>query len=569
VSELLVLGCSATKRPDAQPLPALLRYDGPWYRDFRKHLRESAWPANLDVAILSAEHGLIGALSPIQNYDRRMTRGRAAELAPSLLPVVDAWDNRYDGIHLCLGGDYLPALPSRFVEDRAQVFRGPIGRKRQQLGTYLRGFESRGRGFLDVGTTGRLSYFLPDWDDLLDPAFDFKNDAFSGPKGEREERHCSLMMRPDRIADGILVSLAQTRSTKGPLRYVGGIDARTLRPLNLREHYGLCDDQVLFGDCGAFSYVHEDAPPITTDYAVSLYDLYGFDLAASIDHIPVMERVIAGKPVSLTPAERKARVRLTIDNAADFLNASKRRNVGFVPVGIIQGLKPKDFADSAVLYSELGYKRIALGGLVPLSDEAISQIVTAVSSALSSVRDRPKIHLFGVFRPKLQSLFKELGIASFDSATYFRKAWLRSGQNYLARDGQWYSAIRVPMTVDGRTRAQLLKSGKELAELEQLEAAALIALHTFGEDGTSLESTLNAIEAYDRCFARSSEDASTMRKLYARTLSDRPWEHCGCQICRATGIDVIIFRGSNRNKRRGAHNTAMLYEAVCSDLSGE
>jgi hypothetical protein len=559
---LLVLGCSATKRSDAGPLPALLRYDGPWYRDFRKHLRGNAWPTGLDVAILSAEHGLIGALSPIRDYDRRMTRTRAAELAPSLAPVIHAWDQRYDGIHLCLGGDYLPALPSQFVTERAEVFKGPIGLKRQQLGSYLRGLESRKRRILAEGPTDRLSYFLPDWDDLLDPAFDFRNDSFSGPKGERAERHCSLMMRPERIADGILVSLAQTRSAKGPLKYVGGIDGRTLRPLDLRGHYGLDDDQILFGDCGAFSYVHEDVPPITTDYAVALYDLYGFDLAASIDHIPVMERVVGGRPVSLGHAERKARVRLTVDNAADFIACSRRRNVGFVPVGTIQGLEPEDYAESARLYAELGYRRIALGGLVPLQDDRILKIVSAVSTALAALRDPPKIHLFGVFRPRLQPRFKSMGIASFDSATYFRKAWLRSGQNYLARDGQWYCAIRVPMTADGRTRTQLLKSGADLAELEHLEAAALLALHAFGDGGTSLDATLDAIEAYDRCFIRSSEDVSTMRKLYARTLADRPWDKCGCPICRSTGIDVLIFRGSNRNKRRGTHNTAMLYGSL-------
>jgi hypothetical protein len=560
VSELLVLGCSATKRPAAEPLPAIARYDGPWYRDFRKHVRFNRWPANLDVAILSAEHGLIGALTPIYDYDRCMTPERAAELAPKLAPITAQWGARYQGIRLCLGEDYLPAFPERFVADHARVFKGTIGLKRQQLGTYLRSFEASDR-FRYSDAEGRLSYFLPDWDDLLDPEFNFETDEFSGSKADRKEQHCALLMRPDKIADGILVSLAQARTAKGPLKYVGGIDSRTLRPLNLRQHYGLEPDQALFGDCGAFSYVNDEKPPISTENAVTLYDLYQFDFGASIDHIPVLQREVDGRSVILTEKERRARVKLTVENGVDFLIEAKKR-ASFVPVGTIQGLAPADYAATALLYTQLGYERIALGGLVPLTDDAIRQIVQSVTDALRGKTSAPRIHLFGVYRPKLQPLFRELGISSFDSATYFRKAWLRSGQNYLARSGDWYTAVRVPMTADGRTRQQLLKAGANIEELQALEKRALDALHAYGLHAVGLEETLTAIDAYDAHLPRSSEDASTIRAQYARTLHERPWEQCGCRICRSVGIDVLIFRGSNRNKRRGANNTAMLFQSI-------
>lgn len=562
MSELLVLGCSATKKRGAEPLPAIARYDGPWYQDFRAHIRSSSWPEKLDVAILSAEHGLIGALTPIKDYDRRMTRERAAELAPKLAPIANEWGSRYQSIQLCLGGDYLPAFPEQFISQTARVFKGPIGLKRQQLGTYLRSLgASRPRAHADV--EGRLSYYLPDWDDLLDPHFDFATDQFSGAKADRQEQHCALLMRPDRIADGILVSLAQTRTAKGPLKYVGGMDSRTLRPLSLRSHYGLEPDQALFGDCGAFSYVNEDEPPISSEYAVTLYDLYQFDFGASIDHIPVLQRQVDGRTVHLSEKERRARVDLTIANGAEFLIEARRRQASFAPVGTIQGLTPADYADTALLYAKLGYERIALGGLVPLRDDAILQIVRAVTDALRGKMSAPRIHLFGVYRPMLQPSFRELGVSSFDSATYFRKAWLRSGQNYLARSGDWYAAIRVPMTTDGRTRHQLLKSGANIEELEALEKCALDALHAYGSHVAGLEETLAAIDAYDRRLPRSSEDIAAIRAQYARTLRDRPWERCGCSVCQSTGIDVLIFRGSNRNKRRGAHNTAMLFNSVC------
>ena len=63
----------------------------------------------------------------------------------------------------------------------------------------------------------------------------------------------------------------------------------SLAPRSVRDFYSLQDDQWAFGDCGAFSYVAEEAPTISVEQAVSLYDLYDFNLGASVDHIPVPE----------------------------------------------------------------------------------------------------------------------------------------------------------------------------------------------------------------------------------------------------------------------------------------
>ena len=41
---------------------------------------------------------------------------------------------------------------------------------------------------------------------------------------------------------------------------------------------------------------------------------------------------------------------------------------------------------------------------------------------------------------------------------------------------------------------------------------------------------------------------------YRDVLDDAPWKTCPCSICAKAGINVILFRGSERNKRRGFHN---------------
>lgn len=363
------------------------------------------------------------------------------------------------------------------------------------------------------------------------------------------------------MCDGVLVSLAQHGTSKGPLRRLEGKEAGALAPLPMRSHFGLKRDQWLFGDCGAFSYVNEDHPTISVDQAVAMYDLHGFDFGASVDHIPVGEITENGQRKTLSLKSRRARVKITRMNAALFISAAKERKVQFNPVGTIQALSPEEYAESVHHYYELGYRHLAIGGLVPQNDKEIVSIVSAVTAAADCLKERPWIHLFGIFRPKLQDVFRDRKIDSFDSATYFRKAWLRSDQNYLGTNGKWYAALRVPMTSDGRTRKRLEESNVDIKQLEREEREVLQLLCLYEKDKAKINEVLEAVLHYDRHLTRSDE-LKSMRTAYRRTLLDRPWKQCDCPFCQDIGIHALIFRGSNRNKRRGAHNTLMLYGAV-------
>lgn len=78
---LLIIACTATKRPDVPLLPAYLRYLGTSFRILRRWIDDHPdAAARLDVAILSAEFGLIPAIQPIPTYDRRITTERAEAL---------------------------------------------------------------------------------------------------------------------------------------------------------------------------------------------------------------------------------------------------------------------------------------------------------------------------------------------------------------------------------------------------------------------------------------------------------------------------------------------------------
>ena len=268
-----------------------------------------------------------------------------------------------------------------------------------------------------------------------------------------------------------------------------------------------------------------------------------------MDHIPIE---------TLPEDERQSRVDLTTLNAQQFWNACQRRGMPFTPVGSIQGTTPAQYARNVELYYEMGYRHLAIGGLVPMGDPAVSEVVEAVSESANRLDQRPWIHLFGIYRPKLQKRFRELGIDSFDSASYFRKAWLRSDQNYLSRDGKWYAALRVPMTSDGRTRKRLAESNCDIESLQREEENTLNLLNQYNQHLVGIDAVLDAVMEYDSHLTRAG-DSRLMREKYRRTLEDRPWLNCDCAFCQQLGVHIVIFRGANRNKRRGAHNTSMLY----------
>src|SRR5262249_589546 len=155
-----------------------------------------------------------------------------------------------------------------------------------------------------------------------------------------------------------------------------------------------------FGDCGAFTYVSEPVPTITSEQALSLYHIYGFDFGASVDHIPMPAIAVDGKKRALSEVERRHRVNLTKASAATFLSLHRQRKCTFVPVGIIQGLTPADYAAQVHEYDEMGYLHLAIGGLVPKADAEIVETVQAIGKATQALGHDLWIHLFGVFRPK-------------------------------------------------------------------------------------------------------------------------------------------------------------------------
>jgi uncharacterized protein DUF6884 len=106
----VILSCSRRKTTQATPLPAIYRYDGPYYQVLRRYLRNHGARPVL-IWIISAEYGFIDSSAPIELYDRRITRERASELALTVEERFrQVWSQEIVSVFINLSADYQRAF---------------------------------------------------------------------------------------------------------------------------------------------------------------------------------------------------------------------------------------------------------------------------------------------------------------------------------------------------------------------------------------------------------------------------------------------------------------------------
>jgi len=154
--------------------------------------------------------------------------------------------------------------------------------------------------------------------------------------------------------------------------------------------------------------------------------------------------------------------------------------------------------------------------------------------------------------------FADLGITSVDSASHLRRAWLGARDNYWTMEGERYAALRIP-----QPSKKLIVENPNIKDLEQ---RCLDTVRKFDKGLISLDETLDILDAYDSI---AMGNRKSMRPYYERTLLSEPWKKCPCEICKSDGIEVIIFRGNNRNRRRGFHNTYVFYSLLNKILNND
>ena len=419
-----------------------------------------------------------------------------------------------------------------------------------------------------------MKFVFADSLDYVDPGYDFLRDRHAEgrrPYWDDHYPHEALGYAP---YQGMLVSRAIVGG--GPATGISGkyteAQAMRFRRVGAREFLRLNDPKFasldIFGDCGAFSYHNEEVPPYSPEDTAEFYDDGRFTHGCSSDHI-IFDFIDGLSGMSGGSQENIRRFDITQANAEAFLRATGHMRNRFCPLGVIQGWSPASMAEAARRLVAMGYDYLALGGTVPLKAPQIMACLTAIRDAIPTTT---RLHVLGFAKADNITDFIGKGITSFDTTSPLIRAFKDAKSNYyLPGTGgalNYYTAIRVPQAIENPKLMNLAKRGVlHQEDLQKMEANALDALRRYDRGAADLEETVETVLSYAVPATIGDlvqnlpgmRQISDLRSRYERTLMDRPWTKCQCAVCRETSIEVMLFRASNRNKRRGIHNLHVYY----------
>ncbi|WP_417534305.1 tRNA-guanine transglycosylase DpdA [Marinobacterium stanieri] len=409
-----------------------------------------------------------------------------------------------------------------------------------------------------------VKFFFPDSHDYVDPSFDFIAEKGNQHRIRQRDDYYPHEIFSARPYDGMLVSKAIVDGTeKGSSKYTVAQRQRFFRQ-GVKRFLRLPHDVPVMGDCGAFSYASEYLPPYTVEEVAEFYETCGFDFGISVDHI-IFAFEAAGRDAQKIQGDElvecKRRKQLTLELADNFLK--KSNSCRFTPLGVAHGWNPESMADSVAALQKMGYDRITLGGMVPLKTPDIMRCLEAVNQVRKT---NTQFHLLGISRVEHVEAYQRYGVSSFDSTSPLQQAFKDSKNNYHTLGGLNYVAIRVPQVDGNPALMRAIKSGKvDQNKAKILEKKCLETLRLYEKREVGITETLSILRDYE-VITGIVENKKSLIPQYERTLSDRPWESCSCDICQKIGIEVVLFRGAERNRRRGFHNIFVLHEKLKKNL---
>jgi len=377
-----------------------------------------------------------------------------------------------------------------------------------------------------------LRFFLPHWDDKVHTKFDFANDKPIINAKNPELTHSfiwDLYGKNKTPIDGLLISKANLLTKNGKFNKV----AKGMKKLGLRKYLRFPDTLPIMADCGAFSYVDEKEPPYDPIDTLEFYYDMKFDIGVAVDHLIIPK----------TLDQKEYRSEITLRNAKimfDEWRSVKKYHQTFKLIGVIQGWDLDSYVENARKLLNMGYDYIAIGGVALSPNSELIPIIKAVAGVIKNYSElnskKIDLHILGVGRASLFRTYIKNNVSSFDTAAYLRQAWLAEKKGYQLNFNE-YMTIRIKQNHDFKE-----------------EIKTLDFLRKFSNDLTTLKKLNNVL-------IRNNEftDMINRKQAYNITLESHCWKECPCKICQNVDIDVIIFRGNNRNRRRGFHNVWNFY----------
>ena len=241
-----------------------------------------------------------------------------------------------------------------------------------------------------------MKYFIPEWNDQVDPEYDFINDKHS--KRHRTDSGNDIYLWEvfsieNAPMNGVLVSrviIAQDRR-----KYSCALKEGIHKVLRLPKNFEV------IGDCGAFGYVKRKIPPYDPIETLKYYSDLGFDYGVSVDHLVVPQ----------FKDEKNFRMRITYENGIRSYNEwLKKYRKDFQLIVPVQGLSIEDYLNMYRNYVKHGITHLAFGGLVRSPTSFIIRLIDILIKEIRSTSIVPHyLHFFGLARFSLFPLQFLLG----------------------------------------------------------------------------------------------------------------------------------------------------------------
>jgi hypothetical protein len=137
--------------------------------------------------------------------------------------------------------------------------------------------------------------------------------------------------------------------------------------------------------------------------------------------------------------------------------------------------------------------------------------------------------------------------------------------NYYTPAGN-FVALRIPPSEGNQSLRARIRAGQlDQQVVCQAEENALQAVRAYDRESGTLTTALSALRDYEQIFDTQDRDRT---EEYRATLEARPWGKCSCAICDCWQVEVAIFRGTERNKRRGFHNLWVFNQTLQERIAG-
>ena len=232
-----------------------------------------------------------------------------------------------------------------------------------------------------------MKFFFPDSSDLIDPSFDFQHET----RSEHRVRHRDDLYAHEVFGevpyDGILVSKALIDNGRYTVAQKQRLFRSGIRPFFRLDDRNYGKRIEAMGDCGAFSYVREVTPPYTVDEIIAFYDNAGFDSGLSVEHVILAydaQLDDSFPSLEFVPSEYRTRQEITLELASEFYQVHRTNRCRFEPIGVAQGWSPQSYADAVTELQRMGYRRIAVGGVVPMKNDEVLACLGAIDEIRTS-----------------------------------------------------------------------------------------------------------------------------------------------------------------------------------------